>query len=73
MKNSEIIVRLDLGVVLDETRMSAEEVMDVVRCMDLNDMEVYPLAHVLRDIDTDRVVLFQDMQTGVNVLERYEG
>jgi len=71
MRKSELIVRLDLGLVIDESRMSAEEVMEAVGAMDLNDFPVYPVAHVLRDIDTDKVVLVQDMQTGVNIIERH--
>lgn len=71
MKNSAIYVKIDLGPVLDQTRMSAEEITELLEVMDLNLCEATPLYHVLTDIDTERVVEVQDFKNGLTIMEGF--
>lgn len=73
MKNSVIVARINLGPVLDETRMTHEEVKELLDILDLNDMEVVPTYHLLTDLDTDKIVTIQDLQSGVVVTESIPG
>lgn len=71
MKNSAIYVKIDLGAVLDQTRMSAEETAELLEVIDLNLAAVTPLYHVLTDIDTERVVAVQDFKNGLTIMEGF--
>ena len=71
MKNSAIYVKIDLGAVLDQTRMSAEEITELLEVIDLNLAAVTPLYHVLTDIDTERVVAVQDFKNGLTIMEGF--
>jgi hypothetical protein len=71
MKNSVVIVRLNLGPVLDETVMTHEDVNELLEVMDLNSFDITPTYHLLTDIDTGKVVKAQDLQSGVVVSESH--
>lgn len=71
MKNSAIYVKIDLGTVLDETRMTAEDTKELLEIVDLNLAEVTPLYHVLTDIDSERVVEVQDFKNGLTIMEGF--
>ena len=72
MKRSIVIARIDLGLVLDQTVMSHEEVGELLKIMDLNDFDITPTLHILEDIDTGDVVSMQNLKTGVTLIERHE-
>jgi hypothetical protein len=71
MKNSTIYLKIDLGPVLDQTRMESHEVAELLDIMDLNAMEATPLCHVLTDMDTGEVTSVQEFETGLIAVERY--
>jgi hypothetical protein len=73
MKNSVIVASINLGPVLDQTRMTHEEVKELLDIMDLNDMEVVPTYHLLTDIDTGEIDTIQNLQSGVIVRESVPG
>lgn len=71
MRRSIVVFKLDMGIVMDDTRMTAEDIHMLLDCMDLNKLDAKPVGHVLRDLDTDQVVLVQDLESGLNVSESY--
>ena len=71
MKNSTLVVKIDLGVVLDQTRMSVEDFNELIRCIDLSHCDFTPCYHILTDIDTDEVVEVQPLQSGLPEIDDF--
>lgn len=71
MRTSTITARITFGPVLEGTRMTYDDVMEVLRTLDLNQVEIEPMFHVLTDIKTGKPVMVEDLKTGLRVSETY--
>ena len=67
MKNSYVYVRIDLGPVLDETVMDNADVIELIDYVDINLFPMEPMAHVLTDLDTGKIVSFESLVVGEDI------
>lgn len=71
MKRSKVLVEIDLGLVIDETKLTNEEIISTMEAVDLNMCDTRVLAHMFTNLETEEIMEQTDLKTGLRVFEHH--